>query len=233
ADDDRAGQRFRELAARIAARGGRLDLDVGRVTRADIELHGAPRPTRIDRRSRAPGRTTRVAEEWERAAQEALAARSEQTQRPEQPAADASSPADAAADRAHGAPANAEGKRAPDENGREQTWRMPFESTLRFDAAELVERVRQSAQRQELPFQAELEEHFGQSLEFVEAFTGEVAAMACAALSATAFAVRNVVVLGDANPGRDVLVHELTHVIQSGGAGARAPRRFEPGSLAV
>jgi hypothetical protein len=40
-------------------------------------------------------------------------------------------------------------------------------------------------------------------------------------------------VLGDANPGRDVLVHELTHVIQSGGAGARAPRRFEPGSLEV
>ncbi|MGH7633149.1 MAG: DUF4157 domain-containing protein, partial [Gemmatimonadaceae bacterium] len=39
-DAEQARRRFHELAARIAARGGRLRPDVGRVTRVDIEAHG-------------------------------------------------------------------------------------------------------------------------------------------------------------------------------------------------
>jgi hypothetical protein len=41
-DAEQARRRFHELAARIAARGGRLRPDVGRVTRVDIEAHGVP-----------------------------------------------------------------------------------------------------------------------------------------------------------------------------------------------
>ncbi|HEX8113761.1 MAG TPA: hypothetical protein VF516_38780 [Kofleriaceae bacterium] len=36
-DEDQARQQFRELAARVAARGGRLRPDVGRLTRVEIE----------------------------------------------------------------------------------------------------------------------------------------------------------------------------------------------------
>jgi hypothetical protein len=41
-DVEQARRRFHEIAARIAARSGRLRPDVGRVTRVDIETHGVP-----------------------------------------------------------------------------------------------------------------------------------------------------------------------------------------------
>lgn len=70
-DDMRARQRFHEIAARIAARGGRLVPDVGRQTRVGVELTGGEpsggRARRIDElTSRVPGRTTLVAAEAQR-----------------------------------------------------------------------------------------------------------------------------------------------------------------------
>src|SRR5262245_56913788 len=41
-DTEQAEERFREVAARIAARGGRLLPDVGRLTRVETEITGVP-----------------------------------------------------------------------------------------------------------------------------------------------------------------------------------------------
>jgi uncharacterized protein DUF4157 len=58
-DDDLARHRFHELAARLAARGGRLRPDPGRLTRVATELDGAPPPTDA-LALRVPGRVTLV-----------------------------------------------------------------------------------------------------------------------------------------------------------------------------
>ncbi len=105
-----------------------------------------------------------------------------------------------------------------------------FESS---DPAELVEHVRSEGRRLQLPFMSELEQHFGQPLDFVETYTGEAAELACRLMAAGAFAVRNVIALADPSPQRETLMHELTHVMQMGGRAAAAPARFAPGSLAV
>ena len=105
-----------------------------------------------------------------------------------------------------------------------------FEST---DPAELVDHVRSEGRRLQLPFMAELEEHFGQELDFVETYTGEAAELACRLMAASAFAVRNVVALADPTPQRETLMHELTHVMQMGGRSAMAPKSFAPGSLSI
>jgi aminopeptidase N len=67
-DMEQAQQRFHELAARIAARGGRLRPDVGRVTRVGVELNGDSRgPWNTDElRPRVPGRETLFAVEARR-----------------------------------------------------------------------------------------------------------------------------------------------------------------------
>jgi hypothetical protein len=108
--------------------------------------------------------------------------------------------------------------------------------TRRFetsDPAELVEHVRREGKRMDLPFAAELEDHFGTSLDFVETYSGEAAQLACNLMSAGAFAVRNIVALADASPKRDVLMHELTHIMQMGGRAATAPRVFARGALRI
>ncbi len=101
------------------------------------------------------------------------------------------------------------------------------------DPAELVEHVRRAGQRIDLPFAADLEQHFGTSLDFVETYTGQAAQLACNLMSAGAFAVRNIVALADVTPQRDQLMHELTHVMQMGGRAATAPRVFHRGSLRI
>ena len=105
-----------------------------------------------------------------------------------------------------------------------------FESN---DPAALVDHVRSEGHRLQLPFMSELEQHFGQPLDFVETYTGEAAELACRLMAASAFAVRNVVALADPTPQRETLMHELTHVMQMGGRSAMAPKRFAPGSLAI
>jgi len=70
-DTAQAPQRFHEIASRIAARGGRLHPDVGRMTRVGIELGGeAPGLWGTDELAiRTPGRDTLVAVEARRWAQ--------------------------------------------------------------------------------------------------------------------------------------------------------------------
>ena len=80
-DAEAARLRFHEVAARIAARGGRLRPDVGRLTRVGVELEASEASeTRVSRADelamRAPGRDTRVAAEARQATQPARAASS-------------------------------------------------------------------------------------------------------------------------------------------------------------
>jgi len=67
-DSEQAERRFREIAARIAARGGRLQPGVGRLTRVETEAHIVPGGTwALDELAlRTPGRTTLVASEMRR-----------------------------------------------------------------------------------------------------------------------------------------------------------------------
>jgi hypothetical protein len=101
------------------------------------------------------------------------------------------------------------------------------------DPAELVNRTRRDGSRIALPFLGELEDHFGIPLDFVEAYTGDAARLACELMAAGAFAVQNVVAFADPSPQREVLLHELAHVVQMGGRAARAPEAFLAGSLRV
>ncbi|HWO22612.1 MAG TPA: DUF4157 domain-containing protein [Kofleriaceae bacterium] len=99
------------------------------------------------------------------------------------------------------------------------------------DPATWVEHARREGRRLALPFMDEIEQHFGTSFDFVEAYTGPAAELACQALSASAFVVQNLIVLADPSPQRDLLLHELTHVVQQGQR--RAPSRFGFGTLKV
>jgi hypothetical protein len=67
-DQDQAQRRFHELTARLAARGGRLRPDVGRLTRVGTELDGVSVMTSVEEKLavRAPGRETLVATEARR-----------------------------------------------------------------------------------------------------------------------------------------------------------------------
>ncbi|MCG8423615.1 MAG: DUF4157 domain-containing protein [Proteobacteria bacterium] len=68
-----------------------------------------------------------------------------------------------------------------------------------------------------LPFQAEMEAHFGISLDNVSAFFGPEAAQACEMVGAQAFTVGNIIAFSEDSPSKKVVQHELTHVIQQGG----------------
>ncbi len=99
------------------------------------------------------------------------------------------------------------------------------------DPARIVEHARRQGRRIELPFVAELEERLGTSFDFVEAYTGPAVEQACQMLSAAAFAVQNLVMLADPSPKREVLLHELTHVVQMGKR--RAPAKLALGTFTV
>lgn len=73
----------------------------------------------------------------------------------------------------------------------------------------------------EVPHRAEMEERFGQSFEDVRARTGPEAEEATTSLRANAFTMGRDVAFADASPSRELVAHELTHVVQqrSGGAG--------------
>ena len=101
------------------------------------------------------------------------------------------------------------------------------------DPASVVNRMRATGERIPLPYREELEQHFGQSLDFLEVYSGDAAKVACQLLSAGAFAVRNVVALSDPSPQREQLLHELAHVVQMGGPGARMPSRLGFATLRV
>jgi hypothetical protein len=66
-DVEQAKRRFHEIAARIAARGGRLHADAGRLTRVDTEQGSGAGSSRLDElTTRTPGRQTLVAAEARR-----------------------------------------------------------------------------------------------------------------------------------------------------------------------
>jgi len=62
----------------------------------------------------------------------------------------------------------------------------------------------------------------------VEAFTGPAAQLACEALGASAFVIRNLIMLADPSPQRDLLVHELTHISRWASAARRPGSRSAP-----
>jgi len=99
------------------------------------------------------------------------------------------------------------------------------------DPAAAVEHARTAGRRIDLPLKQEMERHFGVSFDFVKAYSGAAAELACQVMSAAAFAVHDLVVLADPSPRRELLLHELTHIIQMDGR--RAPQRFAPGSLTL
>ena len=72
----------------------------------------------------------------------------------------------------------------------------------------------------DVPHRAELEPMFGQSFADVQATTGD---HSLAARGIRGAAEGSAVRFADANPGRDVVAHELTHVAQQRQAGAAAP----------
>jgi len=78
-------------------------------------------------------------------------------------------------------------------------------------------KIAQSANPGALPYKKELESEFGVKLDNVKVFFGGKAKEACQMVQARAFAVQNVVVFADASPSKDVVKHEITHVIQQGG----------------
>lgn len=104
-----------------------------------------------------------------------------------------------------------------------ESFARAFRQRHESDPAAVVNRVRATEPRASLPFQAELEEHFGTSLGFVETYTGSAARQAAELFSAGAFALRNILVLAEPSPQRETLLHELTHVLQARGARAEAP----------
>lgn len=105
------------------------------------------------------------------------------------------------------------------------------ESAGDHDPASVVNRLRAHGRRIDLPSRELLEEQLGRPLDFVEVYAGDAARIACGLLSASAFAVRNIVALADPSPERELLLHELAHVVQMGGASA--PSEFSPSSLKV
>jgi len=78
-------------------------------------------------------------------------------------------------------------------------------------------KIAQSANPGSLPYKKELEAEFGVNLDNVKVFFGGRAKEACQMVQARAFAVKNVVVFADASPSKDVVKHEITHVVQQGG----------------
>jgi hypothetical protein len=71
-----------------------------------------------------------------------------------------------------------------------------------------------------LPFGEEMKKKFGKKLGPVRAFFGPEAQKACEMVGAKAFTVGNVIVFADDNPDLETVAHEVTHVVQQGGAPA-------------
>jgi len=94
----------------------------------------------------------------------------------------------------------------------EQVEEMPREML----ASQAV-KIAQTANPGQLPYKKELEAQFGVKLDNVQAFFGGKAKEACQMVQAKAFAVKNVVVFADASPNKELVTHEVTHVIQQGG----------------
>jgi len=74
-----------------------------------------------------------------------------------------------------------------------------------------------------LPHREQCEKAMGKDLGFVQCFSGPEAAEACAMTGTTAFAVKNVIVFGTAEPSYETVMHELVHCFQQGGKDGGGP----------
>jgi len=77
---------------------------------------------------------------------------------------------------------------------------------------------------EEVPFRAEMEHSFGRSFADVRAYRGPNARAAATALGARAYTRGMQIAFGEDSPSKEVVAHELTHVVQAGEAdgGVRA-----------
>lgn len=71
-----------------------------------------------------------------------------------------------------------------------------------------------------VPYKSEMESAFGADFSAVQAYSGPAASQASAALGANAYAYGNAIAFADSAPSKHLVAHELTHVIQQGGAGS-------------
>lgn len=91
---------------------------------------------------------------------------------------------------------------------------MSDEDRHDLEAAQEALRIAKQGPPSQLPFRQEMEKSFGRSFHNVEVYVGPSAKMACRQLGAKAFSVGKIVVFAEQNPSRDVVAHELTHVLQ-------------------
>jgi len=189
-----AEQRFHEVARRVAARGGRLAPDPGKVTLLEAELYGRD-PSRDPFADITPGKVTRVeleARRWERrrgsqAARDALPHRGEVEALLARMSASARDESDASL-----LPSDVFGIGELD---REQP-PLPLVSS----PVPVPERER-------------LERFFGTSFADTKVHLGEAAALAPHGARGAAFG--NTIVFASDEPTMDTLVHELAHVAQN------------------
>ncbi len=74
----------------------------------------------------------------------------------------------------------------------------------------------------EVPYRADMERAFGQSFGDVAAHRGEAAQAATISLGAHAYTLGEDIAFADENPSKEVVAHELTHVVQQRGGHAPA-----------
>src|SRR5688572_29740814 len=79
----------------------------------------------------------------------------------------------------------------------------------------------------EVPHRSEMERAFGESFAGVRAYTGEGASAGLDALGARAAAQGETVAFRDAEPSKELVAHELTHVVQGRRGGAGVHRATE------
>lgn len=97
-------------------------------------------------------------------------------------------------------------------------------------AADDAFRLATSGRPGSLPFRKELERAFGEDFGGVRAFCGGAEAQAgLAQLQARAAAFDRTLVFRDANPDKELVAHELAHLVQQGGQGGAATGTSGPG----
>ena len=223
-DMGQARQRFHEFAARIAARGGRLRPDVGRVTRVGVELNGdSLGPWNADElRPRIPGRETLVAVEARRRGKAGYVAPAEADQamgRCELPGASEVA-------RAMAALQNMIAPRPTAATPPVAVMRSAERPEVDPEAADLLARARRGGAPLDSVLRPLLEVALGTRLDGVRVHTGPDADAAANALGARAFAVGDDVVFRDgayeprARDGQRLIAHEVAHTVQARGATA-------------
>lgn len=94
-------------------------------------------------------------------------------------------------------------------------------STPGSGAAESVAHESLQGPSRQVPYLGEMNQAFGADFGGVRAFDGPASQAACQQLGAEAFALGDAVAFSSAAPSREVVAHELAHVVQQGHGGAR------------